>query len=225
MTSPSELRRELRDIPMPRGVAKLPLDRRGYPVPWFVQWIDGEPEFRIADSRKTRLAIEQSRCWVCGDLIIGKRAYLVGPMCAVNRTSAEPPGHVDCARYAAKACPFMARPHMRRRENDLPVDLREATDSSPGIAIRRNPGVGLVWIIGSQVELKPDGAGNVLFHLGVPTSVEWYAEGRAATRAEVMASIESGLPILHKMAAEDGPEAIEELTALTTSALKLVPAA
>jgi hypothetical protein len=215
----NNLRPELRDIPMPRGVAKLPVDRRGYPVPWFVQWIDGEPEFRIADSRKTALALRQSRCWVCGGIVMGKRAYLVGPMCAVNRTSAEPPSHIDCARYAAKACPFMARPHMRRRENGLPE-----VDTSPGISIRRNPGVGMVWIIGNQVEVKHDHKGDLLFHLGVPTSVEWYAEGRAATRDEVMFSIESGLPILTEMATEDGPEALQELDSLVAAAMRLVPA-
>lgn len=27
--------------PIPDAIAKLPRDERGYPVPWFVPWIDG----------------------------------------------------------------------------------------------------------------------------------------------------------------------------------------
>ncbi len=47
--------------------------------------------------------------------------------------------------------------------------------------------------------------------MGEPESVEWYAEGRAATRAEVMASIESGLPNLEALARQEkgGIEALE----------------
>ena len=37
---------------------------------------------------------------------------------------------------------------------------------------------------------------GVLIQMGEPESVEWYAEGRRATREEVMESIESGLPNL-----------------------------
>ena len=38
--------------PMPSRIAALPVDERGYPVPWFVAWIDGKPEFRCADPAK-----------------------------------------------------------------------------------------------------------------------------------------------------------------------------
>jgi hypothetical protein len=77
----SELRRELPDLP-PR-IAKLPVDR-GYPVPWFVAWVDGKPEFRVMDHRRLVRAIKESRCWVCGQKLGAIRAYVLGPMCAVN---------------------------------------------------------------------------------------------------------------------------------------------
>jgi hypothetical protein len=38
------LRPELTELPL--RMRGLPLDERGYPVPWFVAWIDGKPEFR-----------------------------------------------------------------------------------------------------------------------------------------------------------------------------------
>ena len=102
-------------IEMPSRIARLPTDR-GFPVPWFVAWIDGKPDFRVIAPGRVAEAVNKGKCWVCGGTLFGTRAYVVGPMCAVNRTSAEPPSHRDCARYSAKACPFLSRPTMRRRD-------------------------------------------------------------------------------------------------------------
>ena len=115
-------------------------------------------------------------------------------MCAVNRTSAEPPSHYDCAFYAAQACPFLTQPRMRRNEKDIPEDTREPA----GIMLKRNPGVTLVWVTRHYKPFKAEG--GVLFRLGDPGRVEFYAEGRKATRSEIMASIDSGMPILRGMA-------------------------
>src|SRR3954470_19594274 len=133
-----DLRPELESITAPSRILRLPR-HRGYPVPWFVAWIDGQPDFRIIDSPKLERAIKQQLCWICGGPMLGRRAYLVGPMCAVNRTSAEPPSHVPCAVSAAQACPFLARPHARRR--DVAEDI--GTVKPAGEMIRRNPGVAL----------------------------------------------------------------------------------
>ena len=89
--------------------------------------------------------------------------------------------------------------------------------------IDRNPGVALVWITNSTM-VKPDGRGGTLFDLGHPLRVEWYAEGREATRAEVQASIDSGLPALQKIADEQGPEARIELRRYVDRAMTLLPA-
>src|SRR2546426_12752289 len=58
---------------LPPRLRKLRVDARGYPVPWFVAWIDGPdgpetvPEFRAMDGRKFRAAVKQRLCWVCGE--------------------------------------------------------------------------------------------------------------------------------------------------------------
>lgn len=211
-----ELRKELPE-PIPAGIAALPRDR-GYPVPWFVAWIGGKPDFRVIKPGAITNAIEQSLCWVCGRTIIGRRAYVVGPMCAVNRVSAEPPSHVKCADWSARACPFLVRPHARRREAGLPEESHEAA----GIMLKRNPGVALLWMVTmTQAFHAP---GGVLFDLGSPIETRWYAEGRRATREEVMASIDSGYPLLHEQAALDGDDAIAELERMRERAMRLVPA-
>jgi hypothetical protein len=205
------------DIPMPASIRALPIDPvRKVPVPWFVSWIDGRPEFRAADGAKFARAIRERRCWVCGGRLDNRATYVIGPMCAINRVTAEPPCHPACAEYSARACPFLSRPGMVRRENDLP----EGTTSA-GIEIRRNPGVTCLWT-GRTPGSKPFDAGNgILFRLFEPTAVTWWAEGRAATRGEVEDSVVSGLPILYRMAEEEGPGAVAELERLRIEAQPL----
>lgn len=183
--------------PRPPYMHHLPLDERGYPVPWFVAMVDGKPDFRVADSRKRDMAFREGRCWVCGRSMHGNRTYVVGPMCIVNRTTAEPPAHRACAEYSVRACPFLSKPAMVRRDNNLPAEAI----SPAGTMICRNPGVTVLWTSGQrELELFSDGRGGVLIHLPTPHEVSWWREGRPATREEAMAAIDSGLPALEAMA-------------------------
>jgi hypothetical protein len=63
----------------------------------------------------------------------------------------------------------------------------------------RNPGVAMVWTTRTY-SLFDDGRGNPLISFGDPESVEWYAQGKPATRAQILASIESGMPALMSLA-------------------------
>ncbi len=208
------------DIEMPRAVERLPRDHRGYPVPWFVAWIGKpkRPEFRVVGPGKLEQAVQQSRCWICGGLLVGVRAYVVGPMCAVNRVSSEPPSHRACATYAAKACPFLAKPHMRRREPGLPED---AVDPA-GTMLRHNPGVALVWMTGRLVHTR-HAPGGLLFDIGVPEYVEWYREGRPATHNEALDAMTIGFPALQEAAEAQGPDAEAALAHATELAIRLLP--
>jgi len=73
--------------------------------------------------------------------------------------------------------------------------------------IERNPGVVAIWIT-RQFRAFRDHNGDVLLSVGEPVEVTFYCEGRRATRAEIMESMESGLPILREIAAKDGTEAL-----------------
>lgn len=203
-------------ITEPRNIAKLPRNKAGYRVPWFVAWIDGEPDFRIIDTDKLRDAVRLTLCWICGQPRGVHGSYVAGPMCAVNRTSAEPPSHYDCALYSVRSCPFLTTPTMTRRARGIPEN-----HGTPGIMLTRNPGVSVIWTSRNGGPFVcPNG---VLWHMGDPTGVEWYAHGRSATRAEVLAAIDSGLPILHKVAEAEGPDAIAALQQMHTQALVYLP--
>lgn len=202
--------------PPPR-IARLPRNTAGYPVPWFVAWIDGTPDFRVVGPGKLDDAVRFSQCWLCGDTLGSFAAFVIGPMCAVNRVSPEPPSHRDCATYAAQACPFLTTPGMRRRDSSLPDG---ATDPD-GIMIARNPGVALVWV-SRRWRMQPR---YRLFDVGDPVETLWYAQGREATRDEVLAAIDSGMPLLRAEAERDRrPDAaLAELNRQHERALQLVP--
>jgi hypothetical protein len=202
----------------PDRIFRLPRDERGLPIPWFVDYVDGKPEFRAMDSRKIPLAIKFRICWVCGGPMGRHMAFLVGPMCSINRISAEPPSHVDCALWSAKNCPFLTTPARKRREKNMPEGAQDAA----GVMIKRNPGVALVWVTKSYQVM--DAGNGLLFRIGKPESVAWFAEGRKAERGEILDSMLSGLPLLQEAAMHDGREALRVLDQQYIEAMKLVPA-
>lgn len=218
----------------PPRIAKLPRTRimgLDCPVPFFVTWFDdkgeptrageGTPDFRVADERKWGLAIRSRLCWVCGEKLGTHLAFVLGPMCTVTRTTSEPACHHDCAIFSATACPFLTRPHMRRNDKDIP----DAVHNPAGVAIMRNPGVACVWITKSFSVFKAQGGGSgYLLSVGDPTTVLWFAEGKAATREQVMASIDTGYPALLDMAKPEGDKAIAALAKQRERAMVYVPA-
>lgn len=208
---------------LPARMRELPIERRGYPVPWFVAWINGEPDFRVIDTPKLALAHNQKLCWICGQPRGKFLAFAIGPMCVVNRTNSEPPCHYDCAHFAVRACPFMILPGAKRREANLP----EQRSPAAGLGIARNPGAIALYVCRTYRPFKVDGpvgVRGVLFELGEPDRIEWYREGRTATRAEIMESIDTGLPALHEMAAKQRPDALSALSEYVKRALRYLPA-
>lgn len=207
---------------MPEAISRLPVNRVGYPVPWFVAFINGEPDFRVIRAGGIECAVLGGLCWLCGQHLEAEHSFVIGPMCAVNRTSAEPPSHPACAEWAVRACPFLATPRMTRREICVPgVGVLGAA----GQMILRNPGVALVWTtLPDRWRPVGDGEGGVLFYVGAPIATSWFAEGRRATRAEILTSIHTGLPELLRLA-EGEPGAVEQLNMMVQSAMNLVPAA
>lgn len=209
--------------PLPRRMRSLKVDHRGYPVPYFVAWVDGKPDHRLVDPVKLSKCLRLNRCWVCGERLGTVKVFGIGPMCVINRISAEPPSHPECMNWSAQACPFLTRPHASRRDAGLPEDVTEPG----GTMIKRNPGVVALWST-RHFEVIETGHGQV-FRIGLPERIDWKCQGRPATREEIIASIESGIPELQRIAAEDDAHngdaaASDELREAIETAMRMVPA-
>lgn len=227
-----ELNAAIKDITMPVRMMALPVSDKGFPIPRFVAWVrdgrqtrrldpDGKPDFRIIDSEFAEDAFRRKRCWLCGELLGRHQVFAIGPMCVVNRVTMEPPSHRDCAEYAVKACPFLSKPRMIRNEKGL--ELYDAA-GIPGMSIDRNPGCVCLYETRSYKRFHAGGGGSgMLVQLGPPDRVDWWAQGRQAMREEIIESIDSGYPLLMKMAIQDGPKAVAELERYRQRAEPLIP--
>ncbi len=212
-------------VQMPSQVRALPRDSKGRPIPWFAAELDGGVrEFRIADANKRIRALRDQLCWVCGQNLPKKVTFALGPMCAINRITAEPPVHHACAVYSAQACPFMVRPQMVRRTGGL-ENIPNLVDA-PGVHIDRNPGGMLLWTCYKFKLIRPTfGVPGVLISVGDPVEVSWWTQGRAATGAEVTAMLEAGYQRLGEECRHDpDPQsALAQLTRQYTLARNLIP--
>jgi hypothetical protein len=222
MTTQAAIKPELE--PVPAKMRGLRIDNRGYPIPWFVdpatRQEDGSIDFRFMSQERFVRAIKQRLCWVCGNGLGTHKVFVAGPMCGINRTSAEPPCHLECAQYSARNCPFLSNPHALRREDQLSSGN---LCNVAGMPITRNPGVTLLWVT-KHFDVFNDGQGKPLLFMGEPTRCEWYREGRAATRAEVQESIRTGLPALEAVARTE-PGAMEALARARSEFERHLPAA
>lgn len=210
---------------LPDSMLHLQLTERNghwWVTPWFVAKTDeGLIDFRIADWRKWADAVMNQKCWVCGGHLGVHLTFVLGPMCIINRTTAEPPCHAACAVWSVCNCPFLAHPEMIRR----PAPRPEGAQDPAGIGIPRNPGVSALWPT-RGFHCFDDGKGKKLIRVDEPSAeVHWYAEGRKATRAEIETSIRGGLPILTELAESQGPEAVFALFAQYNNSLQFLPAA
>jgi hypothetical protein len=87
--------------------------------------------------------------------------------------------------------------------------------------IARNPGVAMLWTTDKYSVFRV-GTG-ILIQIGEALDVEWLAEGRAATRAEVDESVRTGLPTLETVAREDSASAVAHLARLVEGFTKYLP--
>lgn len=210
-------------VDLPWRILRLPQDARGYPVPRFVQYVlegkrvprehpGSSPDFRIMDFDHWVRCIggKEQRgpkvCWICGEPLGVHLTFPIGPMCAINRVTAEPPSHLECAVFAAKVCPFLSNPAAKRNERELPEHVAVA-----GLQIKRNPGVTCLWTTRSYHVFKSNGQNGsgdgYLINIGPPEHAAWMAEGRDATYAEVCHALDTGLPRLRELAKKQGGRA------------------
>lgn len=185
---------------LPKRVERLPTDRRGFPIPWFVAWRDGQPHFPVVDAAKLGVAWRDDLCWVCGDKLGSNRGWVVGPMSAIEGATPEPPSHYDCARFSVCNCPHLST---------STASHSAAYQDADGYASQANvskvrSGATAIWITKGRGATPFRAGDGVLFGLSGPERLEWYAGGRAATGAEVRDAIALVLPTLQRAAEIDG---------------------
>lgn len=95
-------------IQIPANLSHLKVDKRGYPVPFFVPIVDGVPNFKYADKKKQELCINKGLCHICGlKLIAGNYFFITGPLGLQNKVVTDPAMHKSCAEFALAICPHM----------------------------------------------------------------------------------------------------------------------
>lgn len=195
----------LKSTPMPGRIRALPRGPRGYPIPWFVAERDnGVRDIRFACQGKHFRALREDLCWTCGQKLTKKRiAFAIGPMCAINRVTQDPPSHVECGTYAMKVCPFLAVPNMTRRTGGRPAD----TIAPAGLHIDANPGGGVLWVTNGYNAFRPwGGAPGLLLKLSEPLNASacgWWVAGQPATPEAAARLLHTGYRRLQREAAVD----------------------
>lgn len=112
-------------IEKPTRIAKLPLDNRGFPIPWNVQRdIDGNPMFTVNDQVKHVLALTGDLCPLCGEANQQIRWFVGGPMSAFDPNGAyfDLPGHKSCIEYALQVCPYLTAKNYTHRIDVIDPD-------------------------------------------------------------------------------------------------------
>ncbi len=100
-----------KEIPIPTKMQHLPLDKRGFPIPYIVLVDDnGTPHFKINDDRKMQIVIRWKWCAICGKPMRDDMWLVGGPMSAFHPNGAyvDTPVHEDCGHYALQVCPYLA---------------------------------------------------------------------------------------------------------------------
>jgi hypothetical protein len=117
-----------KDLPIPHRLQRFPR-WRGYPIHFTVLVkANGDPDFKAMDESRRIEAFEKNLCHLCGwKLKDGPYAFIGGPLCVDSHHFVDGPMHVECAEYAAKACPFLSSPtgkyHQRPPEGGGLFDL------------------------------------------------------------------------------------------------------
>lgn len=201
--------------PIPLRMRGRPFDHRGYPVPWFVtcKTADGLYDFQTVDVARRDEALRFRRCWVSGEQLGRAVAFVLGPMCTINRVSADPPAIPEIAEWSARVCPFLSRPLARRPHFD-------GQHATPGIMVPDNPGLCAVWVT-REWRVDRDG----LIRIGRPEQVTWWRAGRDVTADPAARDIyEQRARKLQEMAALEGQGALAMFTSMKRDADVWAPA-
>lgn len=120
-------------IPIPERMKALPIDRRGFPIPWIVyRDLDGLPHFAINQEHLRHQCVNDDLCSICKGKLLRGRWWVGGALSAFHQHGAfiDPPMHNECAHYALQVCPYIAMPHYVRE-----IGLAKAKTGRHGVLV------------------------------------------------------------------------------------------
>jgi len=197
----------------PSCMKSRPIDHRGFYVPWFVteKTDDGLWDFQVVTPSRRNEAIRKNLCWVSGQELGVYQAFVIGPMCTINRVAGDPPVKREVGLWSAMVCPFLSRPLAKRPEISRP------RMKDPHM-VEGNPGLCAVWVT-KNYRLSDRAP---VFHLGYPESLTWFTKGRKATKKEVSDGFALGADRLLRIAAEEEQGASMECHRMINAAAKMI---
>ena len=184
--------------PLPRTMRGRPR-WGGFHVPYFVAWYRDKrhvderepgavPSFPTIDKDREALCRRRSYCWICGKKLGAFKAFVVGPLAALQRISSEPPSHRECAVYAVQVCPFMVGGH-DMREDPIHEGQDVIEEMSP-----KNEQLNVIWICRDYTLTPLDPSrGMFIYQMGDPVGVLVYHRGQPATLAQTMERVRSAI--------------------------------
>lgn len=96
------------DFDIPKELAHLKIDEKGYPIPFFAPIIDGKPNFKFQDEKKRDLCLLRKLCPICGKKLPKDYSYIItGPLGLQNRISSDAMMHRVCAEFSLSVCPHL----------------------------------------------------------------------------------------------------------------------
>lgn len=206
---------ECRFAAMPTRMRGRPIDHRGFPVPWFVteKTDDGLWDFTVVQQARIKEAVRRRVCFVSGEKLGTHVAFVVGPMCTINRIATDAPVIPEIGKWSAEVCPFLTRPLAKRPER-----ADQGQGATPGIMVKSNPGLCAVWITRDYSFGR-----DRIFRFGDPTEVSWWANGALADAETIHERFAVSAANLEAVAMEDGWQAHAMFSAMKARALQYIP--
>jgi hypothetical protein len=127
--------------PIPATIAQLPTVG-GLVVPWVTpRTADGRYLLGAVDAAKTRTAIRQRLCGVCGHPLGDRLVLLVRESDLARFASTEAALHPHCAAYTTTACPMVAgrRSHYRTSAHQIGPDAVHGADVDQRLGAAAEP--------------------------------------------------------------------------------------
>lgn len=124
------------EIPIPQFLNHLKLDHRGYPIPFFVAYVNGKPDFRMLCERKQHMCVDRKLCSICGKKLHEFYYFITGPMGLQSCTHSDPPMHKYCAEYSIDTCPHL---HFQRAQVNDRGDVYKEIDAKNYARVKEKP--------------------------------------------------------------------------------------